>query len=51
MKSKIHQRSKFIQSEDRYVKNFYDRDSLNDFVENDIISPEEEGFMMGYLKE
>jgi hypothetical protein len=32
-------------------QDFYDSKSLHDSLENDMISPEEEGFMQGYMNE
>jgi len=35
--------------EEQHKNHIYDKRALDSFVENDIITPEEGGFMMGYL--
>lgn len=32
------------------MKNFYDAEEITNLIEDDEISPEEEGFMIGYLE-
>ncbi len=36
-------------SENEIAHNFYDTDILDEFVDNDLISGAEDGFMQGYL--
>ncbi len=46
---KIISQNEMYAGDNENINNFYDMDSLDDFIDNDMISGAEEGFMLGYL--
>lgn len=37
-------------NEDRYKEDFYNEESMEELVDDDQITPEEAGFMQGYME-